>query len=144
VCRNERLCLPAFLNHYRSLGVEEFLVIDNDSSDGSPEYLATQPDVRVFRTSDRFGEATQGTDWLNALLAEFGVGFWCVTVDIDELLVYLAPSMLGHEGRPLAELPGLTALHQRIALEFVEAKKIGPDLRVRARPIEGSHVHRDH
>ncbi len=29
-----------------------------------------------------------GTDWLNALLAQFGVGFWCVTVDIDELLVY--------------------------------------------------------
>jgi len=99
VCRNERLRLPAFLNHYRSLGVDEFLVIDNDSSDGSPEYLATQPDVRVFRTSDRFGEATQGTDWLNALLAEFGVGFWCVTVDIDELLVYP-----GSERVPLSTL----------------------------------------
>src|SRR5436190_1282064 len=88
VCRNERLRLPAFLNHYRSLGVDEFLVIDNDSSDGSTEYLAAQADVRVFRTSDPFRDAEQGTHWLNALLAEFGVGFWCVTVDIDELLVY--------------------------------------------------------
>ena len=45
MCRNERLRLPAFLNHYRSLGVDEFLVIDNDSSDGSTEYLAAQADV---------------------------------------------------------------------------------------------------
>jgi hypothetical protein len=87
-CRNERLRLPAFLRHYRGLGVDRFFVIDNDSSDGSTEYLADQPDVHLFRTASRYSEAKGGTAWLNALLAEFGVGFWCVTVDIDELLVY--------------------------------------------------------
>ena len=87
-CRNEILRLPAFLQHYRGLGVDRFFIADNDSSDGSTEYLAGQPDVQLFRTADRYGEARSGTNWLNALLREFGVGAWCVTVDIDELLVY--------------------------------------------------------
>jgi len=87
-CRNERLRLPAFLEHYRGLGVDRFFIIDNDSSDGTTEYLAGQPDVHLFRTASRFSEARGGTDWLNALLREFGTGSWCVTVDIDELLVY--------------------------------------------------------
>jgi PST family polysaccharide transporter len=87
-CRNERLRLPAFLDHYRHLGVTQFFIVDNDSCDGSTEYLAAQPDVHLFRVTSRFSEARGGTDWLNALLREFGVGSWCVTVDIDELLVY--------------------------------------------------------
>ena len=84
--RNERLRLPAFLRHYRELGVETFFLVDNGSTDGSTEYLQSQPDVHLFRTAGRFSEARGGTDWLNALLAEFGVDAWCVTVDVDELL----------------------------------------------------------
>jgi hypothetical protein len=87
-CRNERLRLPAFLKHYRNLGVNRFFIVDNDSSDGSAEYLAGQPDVHLLRTTGRFREAKGGTDWLNAVLAEFGVGAWCITVDIDEWLIY--------------------------------------------------------
>jgi hypothetical protein len=89
-CRNESLRLPAFLRHYRQLGVDRFFIVDNDSSDGSAEYLAAQADVRLFRTTNRYSEASGGTGWLNALLARFGVGYWCVTVDVDELLVYPA------------------------------------------------------
>ena len=100
-CRNERLRLPAFLKHYRGMGVDRFFIVDNGSSDGTTEYLLNQPDVHVFRTEGRFREARGGTDWLNALLAEFGVGCWCVTVDIDELLYYP-----GSEHTPL---PRLTA-----------------------------------
>jgi len=87
-CRNERLRLPAFLTHYRALGVDRFFIVDNDSSDGTTEYLAGQPDVRVFRTTNLFSESSAGSLWLNPLLSRFGVGAWCVTVDIDELLVY--------------------------------------------------------
>lgn len=44
-CRNESLRLPAFLRHYRNLGVNRFFIVDNESTDGSTEYLVTQPDV---------------------------------------------------------------------------------------------------
>jgi PST family polysaccharide transporter len=100
-CRNERLRLPAFLAHYRHLGVTQFFIVDNDSGDGSTEYLAAQPDVHLFRVAGRFSEARGGTDWLNALLREFGDGSWCVTVDVDELLVY--------SGSERASLQTLTA-----------------------------------
>lgn len=99
-CRNELLRLPAFLRHYRQLGVERFFFADNASTDGTFEYLTSQPDVHVFRTQGRFSEARGGTDWLNALLAQFGVGGWCVTVDVDELLVF--------PGAERVQLPALT------------------------------------
>jgi len=98
-CRNERARLPAFLRHYRDLGVSGFYVVDNASTDGTTDYLLRQPDVRVFLTTDSFREARGGTDWLNALLAVFGVGGWCLTVDVDELLVYP-----GSETAPLSAL----------------------------------------
>jgi hypothetical protein len=87
-CRNESLRLPAFLRHYRALGVLRFFFVDNASTDGSLQFLKAQPDVRVFSTSGSFREARGGTDWLNALLGKYGVGHWCVTVDVDELLYY--------------------------------------------------------
>ena len=99
-CRNERLRLPAFLQHYRDLGVARFFIVDNESSDGTAEYLEAQPDVHLFRTTNRYSEAGMGIDWVNALLARFGTGSWCVTVDIDELLVY--------PGSEHAALPGFT------------------------------------
>lgn len=50
---------------------------------------------------------------------------------VDELLVYLAPSLLG-AGRPLAALGPLTDLAGRVQLAFAEAVRVGPDLRIRA------------
>ena len=45
--RNERIRLPYFLRYYRNLGVNHFLIVDNDSDDGSREYLQAQPDVSL-------------------------------------------------------------------------------------------------
>jgi len=98
-CRNERLRLPAFLRHYRALGVDRFFMVDNGSRDGTVDYLTEQPDVHLFQTSNRYGQAGSGIDWMNALLTRFGTGMWCVTVDIDELLVYP-----GSEQAPLRTL----------------------------------------
>jgi hypothetical protein len=86
--RNESLRLPAFLRYYRQLGVHRFFLVDNASTDGSTEFLSKQDDVHLFRTEQSFRAAHGGTDWLNFVLARFGVGRWCVTVDIDELLSY--------------------------------------------------------
>ena len=86
--RNECLRLPAALRHQREIGVSEFFVIDNGSTDGSIEWLLAQPDVHVWQTTDSFAESRFGTDWMLSLLADFGVDRWCTVVDADELLVY--------------------------------------------------------
>ena len=52
---------------------------------------------------------------------------------VDELLVYLAPKMLG-PGRGMAALGPLEQLADGLALEFIECTPVGPDLRIRARP----------
>jgi hypothetical protein len=86
--RNEMARMPAFLAHYRALGVAHFLVIDNLSDDGLSDYLAQQPDCSVWLADGSYKASNFGMDWCNVLLAKYGVGKWCVTVDPDEFLVY--------------------------------------------------------
>jgi glycosyltransferase involved in cell wall biosynthesis len=86
--RNEALRLPDFLAHHRRLGVGIFLLIDNGSEDDSVAYLLSQPDVCLFHTDDSYSQSNCGVDWLNELLAEYGVGRWVLILDADELFVY--------------------------------------------------------
>ncbi|SDY67959.1 glycosyltransferase family 2 protein [Citreimonas salinaria] len=86
--RNEMARLPWFLKYYRGLGADHFLFVDNDSDDGSREYLSQQPDVSVWSTGASYRASRFGMDWMNALLRRHGHGHWTLTVDPDELLVY--------------------------------------------------------
>ncbi len=62
---------------------------------------------------------------LNASLLQAGL--------VDELLVYLAPKLLGL-GREMAAFGPLTELADGLEFRFIEATRIGEDLRLRARP----------
>ena len=62
---------------------------------------------------------------LNGALLQAGV--------VDELIVYLAPHLLGDSARGMFDLGVLTALDQRRELEMREVRRIGPDLRIVAR-----------
>jgi diaminohydroxyphosphoribosylaminopyrimidine deaminase/5-amino-6-(5-phosphoribosylamino)uracil reductase len=50
----------------------------------------------------------------------------------DELVVYLAPTLLGPDARPLLDLPALAGLDTRTRLRFTECVRIGEDLRLTA------------
>jgi diaminohydroxyphosphoribosylaminopyrimidine deaminase/5-amino-6-(5-phosphoribosylamino)uracil reductase len=52
---------------------------------------------------------------------------------VDELLVYMAPRLLG-SGRGLAALGPLESLAQSLDFEFVDVERVGADLRLRLRP----------
>ena len=47
---------------------------------------------------------------------------------VDELIVYLAPKLLGSEARGLCVLPGLESLADAPQLKFTEIRQAGPDL----------------
>ena len=51
---------------------------------------------------------------------------------VDELLLYLAPKLLG-PGRGMADMGPLETLAQGLALQFQDVERVGPDLRVLAR-----------
>ncbi len=53
---------------------------------------------------------------------------------VNELLLYVAPCLLG-PAQGLANLPELQDLSGRIALEFIDVARLGPDLRLRARVL---------
>ena len=99
--RNEIIRLPFFLDHYRALGVNLFLFVDNGSEDGTTDFLAAQPDVSVWTTHDSYKLSRFGMDWLTWLQIRHAHGHWCLTVDADEILIYPY-----HDTRPL---PALTA-----------------------------------
>lgn len=86
--RNEKVRLPYFLRYYREMGVNRFLIVDNDSTDGSAEYLADQPDVSLWSTDRSYKRARFGVDWLNWLQLRYAHGHWCLVVDPDEFLIY--------------------------------------------------------
>ena len=85
--RNERARLPHFLDHHRALGVGHFLIVDNDSDDGTADFLCGQTDVSLWRAADSYKRARFGVDWLTCLQLRFGNGKWCLTLDADELLI---------------------------------------------------------
>ncbi len=62
VMRNEMYFLPAFLAHYRALGVAQFVIVDDASDDGTGDYLASQPDCCSGITPVRFGTRVRITD----------------------------------------------------------------------------------
>jgi diaminohydroxyphosphoribosylaminopyrimidine deaminase/5-amino-6-(5-phosphoribosylamino)uracil reductase len=52
---------------------------------------------------------------------------------VDELLVYVAPRLVG-AGRGIADIGPLGALAESLDFEFVDVERIGSDLRLRLRP----------
>jgi hypothetical protein len=103
--RNEALRLPWFLDYYRKLGVVHFLVVDNGSTDATPDILKA-PDISVWRTEASYKAARFGVDWINALLSRYAVGRWVLVADPDELLVY-----------PYCDTRGLPALTRWLETE---------------------------
>ena len=86
--------LPWFFEYYRKLGVDRFFIVDNNSTDGTTEFLLQQPDVHVFSSSDNFAVVSSGMRWINELIEQYGEGHWCIFVDSDEALVF--PGMEQH------------------------------------------------
>lgn len=52
----------------------------------------------------------------------------------DELLVYMAPLLLGDDARPLLAGLGIERMAQRIPLQLLDSRQLGQDLRLRLRP----------
>ncbi|MDD5299544.1 MAG: bifunctional diaminohydroxyphosphoribosylaminopyrimidine deaminase/5-amino-6-(5-phosphoribosylamino)uracil reductase RibD [Gallionella sp.] len=56
---------------------------------------------------------------------------------VDELVLYLAPQLLGDMARGMAQLGELTSLDQRVELEWKDMRHVGKDLRIVARVKKG-------
>jgi len=102
--KNEGHRLSFFLDYYRKLGINHFLIVDNGSTDNTVEFLAKQPDVTHFYTEGSYKYSNFGMHWLNYLLFKYGRNHWCFTCDPDELFVY--PYMETRDLKDLTEYLG--------------------------------------
>ena len=53
---------------------------------------------------------------------------------VDEVVVYLAPALLGDSARGMFTLPGVLGMRDRIRLEITDVTRLGADLRIDAVP----------
>jgi len=100
VVRNEMFFLPAFLAHYRKLGIEQFYFLDDHSSDGTGAYLADQDDCILLTSPHSFGDALT-VRWSNGIATRGRAGTmlkraipekylsqkWALYADADEFLI---------------------------------------------------------
>ncbi|MCB1948877.1 bifunctional diaminohydroxyphosphoribosylaminopyrimidine deaminase/5-amino-6-(5-phosphoribosylamino)uracil reductase RibD [Nitrosomonas sp.] len=73
---------------------------------------------------------------LNEILVEAGTGLSGALIQdglVDELIVYMAPSLLGSEAKNMFQLPEMVNLDQKIALSIEDVRMIGRDIRIIAR-----------
>lgn len=54
---------------------------------------------------------------------------------VDELVLYVNPSLIGDSGKALVELPPLDALDKRTRLGFTGVERVGDDLKLTLEPI---------
>lgn len=74
---------------------------------------------------------------VNEVLIEAGSrlnGAFLASGLVDEIVLYLAPCILGDAARGMFDLPGLERMSQRPRLEILEVMKVGEDIRLTARP----------
>jgi diaminohydroxyphosphoribosylaminopyrimidine deaminase/5-amino-6-(5-phosphoribosylamino)uracil reductase len=78
---------------------------------------------------------------VNELLVECGAGLAGALLAeglVDELLLYLAPTLLGRGARPLADLEAPASMAERLEFSIVDRQDVGEDLLLRLRPRRGT------
>ncbi|GAB2880690.1 glycosyltransferase family 2 protein [Paraburkholderia jirisanensis] len=85
---NEAHRMAYFLRYYKSLGFEQFIVLDNESTDGLRDLLEQEPGVSIFAARGSYKKSRFGNDWINTVLSRYCSGKWVLYVDADEFFVF--------------------------------------------------------
>ena len=77
---------------------------------------------------------------INEVLVECGptlAGSLLLAGLLDELIVYMAPVLLGDKARALFNLPGLDSIKDKIQFKFCDIRMVGQDFRITLKPAVG-------
>jgi diaminohydroxyphosphoribosylaminopyrimidine deaminase/5-amino-6-(5-phosphoribosylamino)uracil reductase len=79
---------------------------------------------------------TLGTREINEVMVESGSRLCGALMEcgvVDELVLYMAPHLLGTDARGMFDLPGVRTLEQRVQLDISDVRAVGRDWRITAR-----------
>lgn len=55
---------------------------------------------------------------------------------VDELIIYIAPKLMGTDGRGLTQMMGLTSMKEAIDLDITDLRMVGADIRLTAKIVK--------
>lgn len=99
------------------------------------EPTPSRPRPRVDMQAMMQWLAAQGNNEVHVEAGEGLNGALLAADCIDELLVYMAPMLLG-EGKSIAQVPSLQRLEDAHRFSFIDVKLLGVDVRLRARETD--------
>ena len=134
---DSRLRIPPSARLLSEPGETLVMTVSHDSASTSKLVKAGANVARVTSDGDRVDLGAVLHELarreINDVLVEAGpslVGALFEAKLVDELLLYIAPALLGDAARGVIRLPGLRALADAPRLEFKETRMFGPDIRV--------------
>jgi diaminohydroxyphosphoribosylaminopyrimidine deaminase/5-amino-6-(5-phosphoribosylamino)uracil reductase len=104
------------INKLLEIGVEVVVLPDGNGQIDLPAMLS---DLAARGCNEVLVEAGAV---LNGALLKAGL--------VDEMLLYIAPQLLGDAARGMADLGELTQLSQRVDLEWEDVRRVGDDMRI--------------
>lgn len=120
------------------------------SSDGSALLVTAKDcsdrqDVEIVSLPDKSGQVNLlalvkllAEKECNNVLVEAGAelaGAFLQAGLVDELVIYMAPKLLGSSARPLLSLP-FDCMDQQVGLDITDIRKVGDDIRITAAPAD--------
>ncbi|MDD5277370.1 MAG: bifunctional diaminohydroxyphosphoribosylaminopyrimidine deaminase/5-amino-6-(5-phosphoribosylamino)uracil reductase RibD [Methylovulum sp.] len=110
------------------------------SDDAAKQQVLQQAGFEVYRLAEKNGQLDLqdvmrflAQQQINEVLVESGAilnGALLAEGLIDELVVYMAPCVLGDEGRGLFHLPGLLTMADKKELKLLDVRQVGGDLKL--------------
>ncbi len=142
-----RVVLDPFLSmgpEAKMLGIdgETLIFTRHDSMDAAEPLIARGAEVLPVAAAGDGVDLETVMDTLagigvNEVLVETGAvlsGAMLLAGLVDELVLYVAPHLLGHQARGLFHLPALEQMSGRIQLQYVDVRTVGDDLRITLKP----------
>ena len=110
--KNDKKRIQMLVDHYRTLGIVKFAIMDNGSDDGTFEWLLEQQDIDLYQCKRQY-QTNVKEGWINRLISYYGFDRWYVVTDSDELAVY--------QNMETRSLPELTMRLERAGVKRVKA-----------------------
>ena len=85
--KNDLKRIKLFLQHYRCIGIKYFVILDNDSSDGTLEWLLHE-NIDVLSVKEEYSSKKR-KGWIMKIMDHYGWNRWYLLADSDELFTYL-------------------------------------------------------
>lgn len=145
VILDSRLRLPLAAACLREPGRTLIITTQQHSAEKRQKLEAAGAEVQVLPAAEGGRVALEDmlrwlvdNEQINELLVETGATLAGALLDahlVDELQLFVAPTLLGGEAKPLFALPGLTRMVDQKYLTIKEIRAVGSDWRIIATPL---------